>query len=1090
MALSNRDRVRKGMDELVTGLVPFVERELKAKLGGYWKEEVATRIKAIRLEDGVVHWDTQAVLKAMVDNWQGVFKDVLGFVERAYVGELLEVRNMWAHEDPFTSDDVYRALDTMQRLLQAVSAGEQVKALDELRTDLQRQVYAEQARNVTRYKQLTLEGTPQEGLQAWRALITPHPDVASGKYAQAEFAADLAQVYRGEGSDEYRDPKEFFRRTFITVGLRDLLSGALERLEGKGGDPVVELQTNFGGGKTHSMLALYHLFSGVDTASLEGLEPVVKDAGVAAAPTACRAVLVGTALSPGEVSVKPDGTEVHTLWGEMAWQLGGKKGYAMVAESDKAGTSPGSAQLAKVFKAHSPCLVLIDEWVAYARQLVGKSDLPAGTFESQSTFAQAITEAARAASKTMVVAAVPSSKIEIGGEHGEYALDALKNVIERVGKPWRPATSDEGFEIVRRRLFEPMSGRESFAARDAVIDAFSKMYRTSKGEFPSECSESSYRDEMRASYPIHPELFKRLYGEWSTLDRFQRTRGVLRLLAKVIHRLWVSQDGGLLIMPASVGMDDHAIKSELTRYLSDVWEPIISKDVDGPDSLPLAIDQENPTLGRYSACRRVARALYIGTAPGAEGDTPGVGAERIMLGCAQPGEAVPTFGDALRRVSDRATFIHQDGNRHWISTRPNLNRTAEDRAAQLLREPEELHAEIVRRLEGDRTRGEFAGVHICPKDSSDVPDDPAARLVILGPELAHRKGKEDSAARKAVIEVLNKRGSSPRINRNCLVFVTPDQKEMEGLLGVTAAHLAWSTILRDKRALNLDQFQLAQAESKVTEFDRTVDLRIGATWAHALVPVQHDPAGEIEWEETRVGGSDSIAKRTSAKLASAEALMSSFGGVRLRMELDKYLWRDRDHVTVSELCEWFPRYLYLQRLRDRDTILDAVRDGVARVTVDDTFAVAESFDPEKGHYAGLRMGGSVPTTIDNRTCLIKPAVARAQLEKEKYPPPVGGGDGVSEKDVDKKKVIEPEPVAKRPTVFFGSAVLSSGHIGRDAGRIADEVISHIESLLTADVRVTLEIHAHVPAGIDDRTVSIVTENARTLKFDDFAFEEE
>ena len=215
-----------------------------------------------------------------------------------------------------------------------------------------------------------------------------------------------------------------------------------------------------------------------------------------------------------------------------------------------------------------------------------------------------------------MVASIPSSKIEIGGDNGQYALDALKNVFTRVGKPWRPATGDEGFEIVRRRLFEPISGKENFAARDAVINAFSKMYQSGKAEFPSECGEGTYREEIRASYPIHPELFRRLYDDWSTLDKFQRTRGVLRLLAKVIHRLWENQDGGLLIMPASVPMDDHAVKSELTRYLPDVWEPIISQDVDGPNSMPLAVDQEVTHLGRYSACRRVARALYVGTAPG------------------------------------------------------------------------------------------------------------------------------------------------------------------------------------------------------------------------------------------------------------------------------------------------------------------------------------------------------------------------------------------------------------------------------------------------------------------------------------------
>ena len=358
------------------------------------------------------------------------------------------------------------------------------------------------------------------------------------------------------------------------------------------------------------MLALYHLFSGVETASLEGIEPVLKDAEINVAPKAKRAVLVGTALSPAEVSVKPDGTQVRTLWGEIAWQLGASQGYAMVADSDQQGTSPGSDTLAKLFRAHSPCLILIDEWVAYARQLFEKSDLPAGNFDSQGSFAQALTEAAKAAPDTMVVASIPQSRIEIGGENGITALDVLKNIFTRVSKPWRPASGEEGFEIVRRRLFEPLSGRDNFAARDAAANAFAKLYRDHDQDFPRNCAEGSYRDQIQASYPIHPELFRRLYDDWSTLDKFQRTRGVLRLLAKVIHRLWESQDGALLIMPSSVPMDDHAVKSELTRYLPDVWEPIISQDVDGPNSLPFIIDQEVRHLGRYSAYRRVARALY------------------------------------------------------------------------------------------------------------------------------------------------------------------------------------------------------------------------------------------------------------------------------------------------------------------------------------------------------------------------------------------------------------------------------------------------------------------------------------------------
>ena len=1102
MALSNRERVRKGLDELVAGLAPFVERELKSKLGGHWVEDLTSRSKGIKREGDGVHWDTQAILKAMVDNWQGVFRYVLGQVERNYTGELIDVRNRWAHEKPFSSDDVYRALDTMQRLLESVSEGERAEAVGAIKADLQRVVFTEQARSKTRHQQLNMEGTPQAGLKPWREIITPHPDVASGQYMQAEFAADLAQVYRGEGSDEYRDPHEFYRRTFLTVGLRDLLTGALERIGGTGGDPVVELQTNFGGGKTHSMLALFHLFSGVETGSLEGIEPVLKDSGVHAAPKANRAVLVGTALSPGEISAKPDGTEVRTLWGEMAWQLGGAEGYALVSDSDRVGTSPGSADLASLFKKYSPCVVLIDEWVAYARQLVGKTDLPAGNFEAQSSFAQALTEAAKAAPQCLVVASIPSSKVEIGGDNGQYALDALKNIFTRVGKPWRPATGDEGFEIVRRRLFEPISG--SHAERDAVINAFSKMYQSGKAEFPSECSEGTYREELRASYPIHPELFRRLYDDWSTLDKFQRTRGVLRLLAKVIHRLWENQDQGLLIMPASVPMDDHAVKSELTRYLPDVWEPIISQDVDGPNSMPLAVDQEVTHLGRYSACRRVARALYVGTAPGAESDTPGVGAERIRLGCAQPGETVATFGDALRRISEKGQFVHQDGNRFWLSTRANLNRTADDRAAALMREPEELYAEIVRRLEKDRTRGDFAGVHVCPPSTSEVPDDPTARLVVLKPEQGHKRGRDDSPGRVASAEFLAQRGNSPRLNRNTLVFLAPDEKERENLLTATASFLAWASILVDKKGLNLDQFQLAQAESKKEEMDRTVDLRIGATWIHALVPIQHDPAGEVAWEEVRVTGNDSLAKRTSAKLILDETLLPMIGGVRLKMTLDKHLWAERDHVTVGELCEWFPRYLYLPRVKGRETIVEAVKDGAALFIPEDAFATAESYDEATGRYLGLRVGHGAPSAIDNQTCLVKVAVARKQMEVDakatgEAPVPGTGNEGTitgptggagAVVDGEGGTATPPPAVSTKPNTFVGSVKLSGARVGRDAGRIADEVIAHLAALPGAKVDVTLEVHVKVGEGVEEDVVRTVSENATALKFDHASFEKD
>jgi predicted AAA+ superfamily ATPase len=432
-------------------------------------------------------------------------------------------------------------------------------------------------------------------------------------------------VHLGEGSDEYRHPTEFFRRTFLTESLTHLLVGGLRRLSGAGGDPVVQLQTNFGGGKTHSMLALYHLFSGTPPAELPGIEAVLQAAEVNAPPKVRRVVFVGNKISPGNPVTRDDGIVVRTLWGELAWQLGGRKAFERIREDDERATNPGD-RLRELFNEYGPTLILIDEWVAYARQLHDQGDLPAGSFETHFTFAQTLTEAAKAARHTLLVVSLPASDtagsphapvddVEVGGLRGREALNRLKNAVGRVESSWRPASAEEGFEIVRRRLFEPMTAREQFTARDNTARAFSDLYQSQQQEFPPECRGADYEKRINAAYPIHPEVFDRLYEDWSTLLKFQRTRGVLRLMASVIHCLWERGDQSPLILPASLPLDNPRVQFEMTRYLSDNWPPVIAKDVDGPNSLPLHLDGRLPNLGKLSACRRVARTIYLGSAP-------------------------------------------------------------------------------------------------------------------------------------------------------------------------------------------------------------------------------------------------------------------------------------------------------------------------------------------------------------------------------------------------------------------------------------------------------------------------------------------
>ena len=735
MAITNHERVGKSLELLKAGLGPFVDREVKGALE-------SRRLDAFKLRDysedrvlankSTSQWDVAALLKLMWETWNDVFRTILGRAERSLVSEIREHRNKWAHQESFSSDDAYRALDSVGRLLAAVSAP-QSEELERLKMELLRVRFDEQARGERRRQAgVAIGSAASAGLKPWREIVTPHKDVASGRYQQAEFAADLWQVHLGEGTDEYRDPVEFFRRTYLTESLKGLLVGAIRRLAGRGGDPVVQLQTNFGGGKTHSMLALYHLFSGTAPGELVGIDTVLQEAQATELGTARRVVLVGNKISPGNPVTKEDGTVVRTLWGELAWQLGGRKAFDRIAADDENATNPGDA-LRELFNEYGPCLILIDEWVAYARQLHDQSDLPAGSFETQFSFAQALTESAKLANHCLLVISLPASDtsgsphtraddVEVGGQRGREALDRLRNVVGRIESSWRPASAEEGFEIVRRRLFEPFSDPAQFKDRDVVARAFAEFYRTQHQEFPPECRDVDYEKRIKAAYPIHPEIFDRLYTDWSTLVKFQRTRGVLRLMAAVIHSLWEKGDRNALILPANVAIDDPRVQFELTRYLADNWVPVIEKDVDGPSSLPLRLDGEVPNLGKFAASRRVARAIYLGSAPTADAAQRGIEDRRVKLGCVMPGESPAVFGDALRRLAGAATYLYQDGPRYWYSTQPTVTKLAEDRAEQLKRDPDKVVQELGSRLRTDlRSTGEFNRVHPLPQSGQDVP---------------------------------------------------------------------------------------------------------------------------------------------------------------------------------------------------------------------------------------------------------------------------------------------------------------------------------------------------------------------------------
>lgn len=1114
MAITNHDRIGKGLNLTRDGLRPFVERELLSAARDGRIPPLAQFLDDMRAHNRDEPLEDVALLiNIMVRGWDQIFRQGLGKTDRSYVNELSDVRNKWAHMAPFSSDDTERALDTMNRLLTAVSATEQADEVAQMRQALLRQVYAEQTRSATRRVTTpTIEAS--SNLRPWRDVITPHRDVASGNYQQAEFAADLWQVHLGEGSPEYRDPVEFFRRTYLTESLSQLLTGAVRRLTGSGGDPVVQLQTNFGGGKTHSMLALYHLFSGADPRQLPGMDDLLAAADVGDLPRVRRVVLVGNKISPGNPSRKPDGTEVRTLWGELAWQLGGREAYDYIAADDERATNPGDA-LRELFVAYGPSLILIDEWVAYARQLHHERDLPGGTFETQFSFAQALTEAAKLAGNCLLVVSLPASDTsdsphaqvddaEVGGTRGREALERLRNVVGRLESSWRPATAEEGFEIVRRRLFEPLPDDAAYRARDLVARQFADFYRAQSSEFPSETRDPGYERRIQAAYPIHPEVFDRLYTDWSTQAKFQRTRGVLRLMAAVIHSLWQNQDASPLILPASIPIDDLRVRDELTRYLPDQWTPIIEKDVDGPHSLPQQIDSEVQNLGRLAATRRVARTIYLGSAPTTKAATRGLEEQRVRLGSVMPGETPAIFGDALRRLTNRATYLYSDGNRYWYDIQPTVTRMAEDRAEQLKREPDTIHLEIERRLKLAVTqRDEFARVHVAPQSSADIQDDFEARLVVLGPQAPHGTGQ--SEAMVAAQEILERRGSMPRQFRNTLVFLAADRTRLGELDEAVRRYLAWKWILDSSTMNELTQYQQGQARDQLRNAESVVEARLPETYQWLLNPEQKTAQEPVTWQAFRLSGSDPLAVRASKRLRNEDALVVTLGFSVLKNAMDIVPLWNGDHVSVRQLVEYFASYPYLPRLRDPNVLLAAISNGLGQMLwAQETFAWADSFDAETSRYAGLRCGERL-TLSDcmDRGLIVKGEVAVRQRDAERAvvadeptttltisegngasaPGSVHDGPGASFAPTHSQ-------APQRARRYYGTVEIDPLRPTSAVGTIADEVISHLAAMVGARVTLTLEINATFPEGASEHVVRTVTENGRTLKFTSHGFEAE
>ncbi len=731
-------------------------------------------------------------------------------------------------------------------------------------------------------------------MRPWHEVVVPHPDIRAGRFDESVFAADLADVVADRGPLEYRDAATFFRKTYPTRGVVELLATVLARLSGRGtGEAVIQIQTPFGGGKTHSLIALYHLFTaGQRLADQDLVSQTLKAAAAGDVPSVRVATFVGTAADP---------LKGRTPWGTLAEQLGW---YELLCEHDERRQTPGKDLLHELLR-DQPTLILMDEIAEYVVKAKG--------FGGQVlAFFQELTETAKVLPRCALVVTLPSSAPY--GEEGERALNQLQQIFGRVEAIYTPVEGEEVYELIRRRLLED-AGNPAEARRTA--DGYLELYQRLGDDVPREAREPAYREKLRKAYPFHPELIDLLFERWSTFPTFQRTRGVLRLLAEVLADLYRRQHPAPLIQPAHLNLANPAIRREFLKHIGNEYEGVIASDIVDGNAKAQKIDRETGgDYARFGVATGLATAIFFGSFSGSE--KKGLGIQRLRLAALREGVPTALVGDALGRLEDELWYLHPESGLYAFSNQPNLNRIIVEKEEQV--HDEQVTAAVREWLE--HMAGTQLSVTLWPRASQDVPDTKQLKLAILSPQQV----RQSSGTATFVEELLGKAGTTFRTYRNTLVVLAPDMAEAAALRERVKRSLALRAIQDDKALVRqLSEENRKTLESKLKDAEGGLPFQVLSAYRHLA------KAGEagVEWLDLglpTVGEKGPLARRVRDSLRGQESLVDRLAPHRL---LEKALRADEQEKPLADIVEAFLRYPHLPMLESEAVVTRAVAQGVA-----------------------------------------------------------------------------------------------------------------------------------------------------------------
>ena len=616
---------------------------------------------------------------------------------------------------------------------------------------------------------------------AWHEQCVLRDDVRQGTLTLAEFAADLYAVRIGDAPNVYRLPDLFFSRTYPTYNLKTLVRDVFQRLSGRGGKPVIDLQVTYGGGKTHTLIALLHLAErGVELQAHPTVKEFVGFSGVDSPPQARVALLPFDKfdVKAGLSVFGPDGTQrqVQTPWGALAYQLAGDAGLAKVAAHEADYITPAEPLLVELLQAPQTeglsTLILIDETLLYARSAVHDDPKRLGILQG---FFQMLTQAAGKVNRAAIVASLIAADVVANDPTGIQVLDAIGQVFRRIGETVEPVSQEDISELLRRRLFESVPPKETRRpVVDGLIGAMQKLPLRD-----SQQDRSAY-DRLLESYPFHPDLLDVFYQKWTQLEKLQQTRGVLRMFATAL-KASDGKDPSPFVGPSAL-LGANGELSEAVRELTDAceegmqWIPILTGELEKARDI-----QNNLPWLKSREIEGAVLSTFLHSQP--LGQKADLGDLYALL--AQPDIDKISVEDGLSKWREVSWFLKEDENSWSLGTTPNLTR---------------MHVRAMNRLTGDqinddlmkRIRDARLGqntdevvVHALPDSPADIPDNPDLHFVIVGPEYSAVPGEDLSPDLKAFFD---------RTYSNNIIILAPDNARLAGLRSRIRKILGWQGI--------------------------------------------------------------------------------------------------------------------------------------------------------------------------------------------------------------------------------------------------------------------------------------------------------